>query len=124
MNYLIDTHILLWYISGDKRIKEETKKQLEDAHNNVFISNASLWEITIKASIGKLELKGSIRDMNEYLVNKGFKVLEFDFDDLDTLLNMPFFHQDPFDRMIIAQAKTKKIDLITYDENIPRYFLI
>ena len=122
MNFLIDTHILLWLITGDRRIRQETKDQLENARNRVFISNASLWEITIKASIGKLELKGSLRDLNDFLVSKRIEVLQFDFDDLDTLLNLHYYHQDPFDRMIIAQAKTKNLALITYDEIIEKYF--
>jgi len=122
MTYLIDTHILLWYIVGDKRIKAETRQTLENANNIFFISNASLWEIAIKASIGKLELKGNIKDLNDFLISKGFNILEFDFDDLDTLMSLPFHHQDPFDRIIIAQAITKGITLISYDENNSKYF--
>ena len=102
MNYLIDTHILLWYISGDKRIRSDTKSKIDNKDNVIYISKASLWEITIKVSIGKLNLKGSLIDFYNYLEEKGFEILEFDINDLETLLTLPFHHQDPFDRMIIA----------------------
>ncbi len=122
MNYLIDTHILLWYIVGDKRITKETKTIIEDNNSTIYISNASLWEIAIKLSIGKLKLKGSLIDLKNYLKEKGFVILEFDFDDLNKLLTLPFHHQDPFDRMIISQAKTKVIEIITNDHTINKYF--
>jgi PIN domain nuclease of toxin-antitoxin system len=60
MNYLIDTHILLWYIVGDKRIENDTQTKIESESNAIFLSNASLWEIAIKVSIGKLKLKGKL----------------------------------------------------------------
>lgn len=122
MNYLIDTHILLWYIIGDKRIKSDKKEIIEDKNNVIYISNASLWEITIKLSIGKLKLKASLNDLKNYLNEKGFQILEFDFDDLETLLKLPFYHQDPFDRIIISQVQTKSFEIITNDNQILKYF--
>lgn len=121
MNYLIDTHILLWYMVGDKRIDHEIQIKIEDEKNTIFLSNASLWEITIKLSIGKLKLKGTLAELKQYLVEKGFKILEFDFEDLETLKNLPFHHQDPFDRLIVAQAKTKNLEIITDDEHVKLY---
>ena len=67
MNYLIDTHILLWYMIGDKRISIDTQTKIEDDNNSIYLSNASLWEIAIKNSIGKLKLKGSLSDLKNYL---------------------------------------------------------
>lgn len=122
MKHLIDTHILLWYIVGDKRIKKDTKTIIENKNNTIYISNASLWEIAIKLSIGKLKLKGSLTDLKNYLKEKGFIILEFDFDDLETLLTLPFHHQDPFDRIIISQVQTKFIEIITNDNIINKYF--
>lgn len=122
MNYLIDTHILLWYIVGDKRISSEVQAKIENETNNIFLSNASLWEITIKVSIGKLKLKGNLIDLKNYLNEKGFKILEYDFEDLEALLKLPFHHQDPFDRVIIAQAKTKSLEIITNDSQVRKYF--
>ena len=122
MNYLIDTHILLWYIVGDDRIKTDTQTKIEDKNNVIYVSNASLWEIAIKLSIGKLKLKGSVTDLKNYLNEKGFRILEFDFDDLETLLTLPFHHQDPFDRMIISQVQTKSLEIITNDSVVLKYF--
>ncbi len=122
MNYLIDTHILLWYIIGDKRIKKDTKIIIEENSNKIYFSNASLWEIAIKVSIGKLRLKGSLNDLKNYLKEKRFIILEFDFEDLETLLTLPFHHQDPFDRMIVSQAQTKSLEIITNDGIIKKYF--
>ncbi|RLD52111.1 MAG: hypothetical protein DRJ05_17735 [Bacteroidetes bacterium] len=122
MNYLIDTHILLWYIVGDRRIKKHTKTVIEDINNTIYVSNASLWEIAIKLSIGKLKLKGSLTDLNNYLHEKKIKVLEFDVDDLETLTTLPFHHQDPFDRIIISQVQTKSMEIITNDRIVEKYF--
>ncbi len=122
MNYLIDTHILLWYIVGDRRIKKHTKTVIEDINNTIYVSNASLWEIAIKLSIGKLKLKGSLTDLNNYLHEKKIKVLEFDVDDLETLTTLPFHHQDPFDRIIISQVQTKSMEIITNDRIVKKYF--
>lgn len=121
MNYLIDTHVLLWYIVGDKRIDRDVRKIIESGKHNLFISNASLWEISIKVSIGKLKLTGSLVNLKEFLNDKGFSVLQYDFDDLETLLILPFYHQDPFDRLIVAQALTKKMEIISDDPNVKKY---
>jgi PIN domain nuclease of toxin-antitoxin system len=122
MNYLIDTHILLWYIIGDKRIDSATQAKIENSSNTIFLSNASLWEIAIKVCIGKLTLKGSLSDLKKYLNEKSFGILEFDVDDLETLQTLPFHHQDPFDRLIVAQSKTKSLEIITNDGQIKKYF--
>jgi len=122
LNYLIDTHVLLWYIVGDKRVGDETQAKIESESNVIYLSNATLWEIAIKVSIGKLKLKGSLIDLQNYLNEKGFKILEFDFEDLQTLQTLPFHHQDPFDRLIIAQVKTKSFEIITNDSQVQKYF--
>lgn len=122
MNILIDTHILLWYIMGDKRISTETKSIVENDSNTILLSNASLWEIAIKVSIGKLKLKVGLLELRSFLDEKGIFILEFDFYDLEVLQTLPFHHQDPFDRLIIAQAKTKNLEILTDDEQVKRYF--
>ena len=122
MNYLIDTHILLWYIVGDKRISQDTRAKVENLDSSIFVSNASLWEIAIKLNIGKLKLKGRLIDLEKFLNQKGFIVLDFDFEDLETLQTLPFFHQDPFDRMIISQVKSKSLEIITNDKLVLKYF--
>ncbi|MCF8459221.1 MAG: type II toxin-antitoxin system VapC family toxin [Flavobacteriales bacterium] len=122
MNYLIDTHVLLWYMVGDRRIGLDVQSKIENTENTIFISNASLWEISIKMSIGKLKLNGSMADLKNYLSEKGLLILEFDFDDLQLLQELPFHHQDPFDRMIVAQAKSKSLQILTNDSLVLMYF--
>ena len=122
MNYIIDTHILLWYMKGDSRISTETKKKIENSSNNILISNASLWEMAVKVNIGKLELNGSLNDIKNYIDEKGIHLLEFDADDLDMLQRLPFHHQDPFDRLIIAQTKAKSLEIISNDWQVNKYF--
>jgi PIN domain nuclease of toxin-antitoxin system len=75
MNYLIDTHILLWYITGNKRVSRDVQAKIENDSNSIFLSNASLWEIAIKISIGKLKLKGSLNTLKNYLIEKGIIIL-------------------------------------------------
>jgi PIN domain nuclease of toxin-antitoxin system len=107
---------------GDRRITKETQSIIENRNNNIYVSNASLWEIAIKISIGKLKLKGSLKNLENYLVDMGFKILEFDFDDLEMLQELPFLHQDPFDRLMISQAKSKSLGIITNDNLVRKYF--
>lgn len=123
MNYLIDTHILLWYIIGDKRISQEIQTKIQNKWNTIYLSNASLWEIAIKISIGKLKLRGTLLELKVFLKKIDIQILEFDFEDLETLQKLPFFHQDPFDRLIVAQAKTKSLELISNDSQISKYFV-
>ncbi len=122
MNFLIDTHILLWFMVGDRRIHKNIRAIVENEANNIFLSNASLWEMAIKASIGKLKLNKSLNELQIYMVENQFLLLEFDFEDLQTLQTLPFHHQDPFDRLIIAQAKTKSLQIITNDKQVESYF--
>lgn len=122
MNYIIDTHILLWYMEGNSRISTGTQEKIEDASNTILISNASLWEMAVKVSIGKLALNGSLKAVKNYLDEKGFHLLEFDADDLDMLQTLPFHHQDPFDRLIVAQTKAKSLEIISDDWQVNKYF--
>jgi|AntRauTorcE11898_2_1112593.scaffolds.fasta_scaffold63338_1 PIN domain nuclease of toxin-antitoxin system len=122
MRFLIDTHVLLWYLLGDSRISDRTKSILESKENKLFLSKASLWEIAIKMSIGKLLLNVSLTELSFFLIDQGFEILDFNIADLEKLQSLPFIHKDPFDRLIIAQAKTKSLKLISYDSKIEEYF--
>lgn len=123
MNYIIDTHVLLWFIDGDNKIGEKSIQIIESENNRIFISFASLWEIAIKISIGKLKLSVSFDELEFYLLEKNFEILPFTFVHLNQLLLLPFYHQDPFDRMIISQAKTEGFKIITNDKLFGNYNL-
>ncbi len=105
MNYLLDTHILLWYIVGDQRISNDIQSKIENFSNTIYLSNVSLWEIAIKGAIGKPKLKVSIKDLKDFLDESGVKILEYDIADLETLLELPLHHQDPYDRMLVFKVE-------------------
>jgi len=118
MDLLLDTHAFLWYITGDKQLPDKIVKKINDSTNRCFISIASIWEIVIKLSLGKLEIVGGFHTIEDFLQNNDFEILPIDFDDTKRLLTLEFHHRDPFDRMIIAQAQSSKVIIISKD----RYF--
>ncbi|GAB4022061.1 type II toxin-antitoxin system VapC family toxin [Spirosoma sp. KCTC 42546] len=119
--YLIDTHVLLWYIKGEKRLSQPTKELIDSIDNTIYISKASLWEMAIKSSLGKLTIGISLDKLASYLEEEGFVVLDFDFSDLLQLHQLPFHHGDPFDRLIIAQALVHQLTIISDDRNFGHY---
>lgn len=123
MNYLIDTHTLIWYAEGDKRLPDRIRNLIDDHNNNVFVSYASIWEMSIKISISKLTLKIPLTHWESLLQENGFSLLTPNFQHFERLIILPFHHNDPFDRLIIAQALTDNLTLITYDSQFSKYQL-
>lgn len=121
MRYLIDTHVLLWYIKGDNRLKSKYIEIIDDADTEILVSSVSLWEIALKISIGKLELNTDYKNFINFFTERDFSILDFDSEDLNTMINLPFHHQDPFDRLIIAQSITKNLSLISDDNKFKKY---
>jgi PIN domain nuclease of toxin-antitoxin system len=121
MNYLLDTHTFIWFIEGDVNLSTKTKMAIANISNKCFISIASLWEITIKSSIGKLKLNVPFSKISDFLAETDIKLLQIEFDHLLVLMNLPFIHKDPFDRIIIAQAASTGYTLFTNDTIIPQY---
>ena len=119
--YLIDTHVLLWYIKGEKRLSQPVKKLIDSVDNIIYISKVSLWEIAIKSSLGRLTIGISLDKLSDYLRKEGFVLLDFDFADLLQLHQLPFHHGDPFDRLIIAQALVHGLTIISDDRNFVHY---
>jgi PIN domain nuclease of toxin-antitoxin system len=121
MNYLIDTHILIWFIEGNEKLSKQAQALIANPSNDIYISQASLWEMTIKISIGKLSLSISLSELEQFLSDNQFQILDAKFRHYEILQNLPFHHQDPFDRMIIAQAKAEDYTLITNDDYFKLY---
>jgi PIN domain nuclease of toxin-antitoxin system len=94
---------------------------LEDTENTVYVSKASLWEMVIKLSLGKLVISVPFEDLETYLEENEFLVLDYNFDHLKTLLTLPFHHSDPFDRLILSQAITDDLRIITNDKAFDNY---
>ncbi|MEZ4744789.1 MAG: type II toxin-antitoxin system VapC family toxin [Calditrichia bacterium] len=121
MNFLLDTHAFIWFINGDKQLPRSVIKMIENIENRCFISIASLWEISIKTSLGKLSLKSDFSDIREILVHNQFEMLPIAFEHLQLLNKLTFHHRDPFDRIIIAQGMSENLNIITKDENFSKY---
>jgi PIN domain nuclease of toxin-antitoxin system len=120
MRYIIDTHVLIWH-AENHNIRQSTLDLINDPNNTILVSHATLWEMSIKVSIGKLQLNFAIKDFPKLLSENQFNLMSFDFGHYDILSQLPFHHQDPFDRMLIAQAAFENIPIITNDAKIMLY---
>ncbi len=124
MQFLLDTHVLIWLLEGNKNLSNVAKATIEDENNSLYLSVASLWEITIKLSLGKLDLQISIEDMVEsFLIPSGIEILPIEIGHLSILRELPLHHRDPFDRLIISQAKADELTLISTDGVFTQYSL-
>ncbi len=121
MIYLVDTHVLLWYMEDNPRLSRKTVKEIESPENIILLSKASLWEIAIKLSTGKLRLTMPLLELENYLERKSIMQLDFTFKDLDELARLPFYHNDPFDRLVIGQAITRNLTVISDDKKFKLY---
>jgi PIN domain nuclease of toxin-antitoxin system len=118
---LLDTHTLIWFINGDTELSKKARELIEADNSINFISIASLWEIAIKVSLGKLQLNTSFEEINRQIEINGFQWLPITFDHTLILSKLPFHHRDPFDRMIIAQSIANNLTIISRDSNFKNY---
>jgi PIN domain nuclease of toxin-antitoxin system len=122
MRLLLDTHAFLWFIQGSQNLSETARDLIEDQGNQKLLSIASLWEISIKVSIGKLDVGMAIAELvSREVYGNGFEVLAIQANHLDELTKLVFHHKDPFDRLIIAQALAERMPVLTRDEAFGRY---
>lgn len=119
--YLLDTHVLLWMQDDNIALSNRARNILEYPTLNLYLSIASLWEITIKQSIGKLQLEYSFDELIESCNETNITVLPIDIEILKTLKALPFLHRDPFDRIIIATSIKLGLDFISSDEIAKKY---
>ncbi len=122
MRLILDTHTLLWYVADDPKLSRRVADLLEDTGNEAFVSVASLIEISIKVSTGKLSVGSLItRFVAEKVEAIGIEVLPITPSHLDILSNLPFHHRDPFDRLIIAQCLSENVSLLSRDDVLDGY---
>ncbi|MDR1736140.1 MAG: type II toxin-antitoxin system VapC family toxin [Oscillospiraceae bacterium] len=119
MKYLLDTHTLIWLIEASPKISLEIKEIFTLSENTVFISSASLWEIAIKAGMGKIRI--SFEKLIADLTSTNIEILQIENEYLKRLLSLPEIHKDPFDRLLIATALVENLIIVTADENIQKY---
>lgn len=122
MRLLLDTHAFLWFILNDPLLSTNARNLIAEPSNEVAISPASYWEIAIKIGIGKYSLGELVADFfeREIAVNQ-FRILPIEPRHVAPLTTMPFYHRDPFDRLIIAQAMIEQIPIISADATFDHY---
>jgi PIN domain nuclease of toxin-antitoxin system len=121
MNLLVDTHALIWFITDDKHLPLRIKQILEDRKNECYVSIATYWELAIKYSLGRLELKTTLESIFDIIENTGFEALPITPKHILENSALEFYHQDPFDRIIIAQAFIEELTIVSKDKQFKRY---
>ncbi len=122
MKILLDTNVLLWFVSDDAELDPKYKSLIENSENEIFVSVASLWEITIKLNIGKLEMGNDFKTFFRVVTQDcDFKILQIAENHLLQYLALPLIHRDPFDRLIYSQAKSENLTFLFTDKIFKRY---
>ena len=122
MNVLLDTHAFLWLVTGDDRLSETARKTFLNQENILFFSAASYWEICIKMSLGKISLKtGWFQTIQNEMEINAIQWLPIEMTHCAKVIKLPFHHRDPFDRMLVAQAITEKMQLLSRDSRLSAY---
>jgi PIN domain nuclease of toxin-antitoxin system len=116
MSLLLDTHVVLWWLIDDETLAGDIKDRL-DHELNVYVSPATIWEVAIKQSLGKLQPP----DLPERIRDSGFRELPITSAHAIAAGRLPLIHRDPFDRMLIAQAQLEELTLVTRDAHIHKY---
>jgi PIN domain nuclease of toxin-antitoxin system len=121
MNLLLDTHIALWAITDHPSLSNRAREWIGHPRNTVWVSAASLWEIAIKHRLGRGDMPVSARQALDYFQRSGYRLLPIEPEHTLALETLPPHHQDPFDRLLVAQALTEPMRLITHDTHVARY---
>jgi PIN domain nuclease of toxin-antitoxin system len=120
LRLLLDTHILLWWLADEMRIPERNREVIRDGRNQVFVSAASAWEIAIKRRLGKLRAPA---DLKAQITSARFELLNVTIDHALAVEGLPDHHSDPFDRMLVAQARSENLTMVSEDPKVRLYDL-
>jgi len=118
LKVLLDTHFLLWWLEDAGELGDKGRRVIANPENLIFVSAATMWELRIKEGIGKLELP---QNFAEVVANEQFESLSVTARHTEALLGLPMHHRDPFDRMLVAQARVEGLTILTLDPFIPLY---
>lgn len=121
MNFLLDTHTLLWFLEGKPELSNVARMTIESPVNVKWVSVATLWEIAVKMNLGKLTLLKPFSELGRQLDINGFQLLSVEFSHTLTYCTLPLHHRDPFDRLLIAQAITENLTVLTRDPQFKLY---
>ena len=121
MKLLLDTHAFLWFTAGDSHLSRRARRAIEDAQAVLLLSAASVWEIAIKSSLGRLSLPTTAADFLAPKLEGGLQLLAIDWRHAAAVETLPFHHRDPFDRLLIAQASIERLTIVTSDPVFRKY---
>jgi PIN domain nuclease of toxin-antitoxin system len=121
MNLLLDTHVALWALIDSPRLSEKARELILSPRATVWVSAASVWEIAIKHSLGRGDMPISGADALRYFLEAGYRILAIEAEHAAAVETLPPHHQDPFDRLLVAQALVEPMRLLTHDAQVSRY---
>jgi len=121
MGYLLDTHSLIWFLEDDKRLSGTAKDIISDDNADIYLSIVSLWEMAIKIGLGKLKLSQSLEQVIDTLDQQSISLLSVKPAHVLAVLNLPFEHRDPFDRLLIGQALVENMKFLSNEALFLRY---
>ncbi len=120
--YLLDTHTFIWWVENSPKLSPVANKTISNLESECYLSLVSAWEMAIKISLGKLKLATSFKKfITGNIAANDFRILPIDFNHINRIDSLPFHHRDPFDRLLIAQAMTEKIPIISADITLGAY---
>lgn len=118
MRFIVDTHVLIWALEGSKKLSKKARELLVDPDNEHWVSAASVWEIAIKSALGKLVLALPLSDLEEGIVSAGFHILDISVRHAAAVADIAIPHNDPFDRMLLAQCEVETLRLMSTDRKL------
>jgi PIN domain nuclease of toxin-antitoxin system len=121
MKYLIDTHVVIWFLEGNTNIPEKTRLIITGPDNEILVSIATFWEMAIKLSLGKLILPKELKEIIDDTKSLNISVLKINEEHVLKVLELPVIHKDPFDRIVISQAIVENLELISKDDLFDKY---
>lgn len=121
MKLLLDTHALLWFQAGDRRVSRTARQAMEAADAELLVSAASVWEMAIKASLGRLRLPYELDAYIAEKIGQGYRMLSVSWAHAAKAQTLPWHHRDPFDRLLAAQALTERCTLVSRDRVFRKY---
>lgn len=121
MNLLLDTHVALWAITDSPKLPPKARELIASQKTNVWISAASIWEIAIKHALGRGDMPISGQDALRYFSESGYRLLPIEAEHAFSVEDLPAHHNDPFDRILVAQALAEPMRLMTHDDLVALY---
>lgn len=121
MNLLIDTHALIWFVAGDRRLRKAAREAMEHDRARLLISAASVWELAIKSAQKRIDLRAPVQRYLADRLDEGFGLLPVEGSHAAAVEHLPLHHHDPFDRLLVAQALAERMPVVTRDRVFKKY---